>query len=425
MRHKELSIFYCLKMCKVKSGAKHARRYLHAGAAPILEFIDNYQVKYNEYPTVKRVIDKFKLEKRKVWENGWSLKSIRDEMQRQHCATLIQDTQLKLNEMLVDNTKEYAVGDLIQPLHELFENLTQSEQTAALKLTDGMKVVRKFMTNKSSKVCDFGFNVLDKCTGGIYGKDYILLFANTNDGKSTFATALAKNIALQGKKVLFITLEDPQDKRLIKTMSLGGQFNYVHIFDRVMEPGDLSKARKFIKQIKRAGGEIHFVDSMETRSTAGLMQLKNRYKPDIIILDQLSHFVNNQAAAKSNKQLYEHIHYTSKSLQAFIQQNNIPMIILHQSNRDGKKGEKNEIGMGYGPMQDCDLAMFSCPKEETDSTGGYIRRLKVPKLRDREAKFSLDFYWHFDKAILEEMGRSQENPAPATEHVDHDSEYQN
>ena len=81
--------------------------------------------------------------------------------------------------------------------------------------------------------------------------------------------------------------------------------------------------------------------------------------------------------------------------------------------------------MGYGPMQDCDLAMFSCPREEKDASGGYIRRITVPKLRDREAKFSIDYYWHFENGLIQEMGRSQESPAQPTQHIDHDEEYAN
>lgn len=401
MSWQNLSVLYCLYICKYKKQIRGASRALHENSLPIWGYITKHIENYHSYPTRKRLVEKFNLDFESIWESGRSLKEIKDELIKEYTKSKVQEMQLNVQELLTDD-KEHDIAELLNPINNVYDELTTLEQVKPLMLSQHKKIIDNTLNNVTEKVCNYGFPKLDKSTGGISRKDYILLFANTNVGKSTMARVIATQIALQGKKVLYLTLEETARKSIIKAASLGAKFSATKVFDR--KPSIIRERRieKFQKKLKRAGGDIIFIDKMEHRNVAELHIMNQQFSPDVIILDQLTHFLSNNL--KGNKALYEQIYYTSKSLQRYIQQNGTPMIVLHQATRDSKKGDKDEIGLGYGPMQDCDVSLYISEEEELDD-GSQWKQLRLTKVRDRKVNVKIDYYWKLGSGILEERSR--------------------
>jgi KaiC/GvpD/RAD55 family RecA-like ATPase len=422
---KEYSLSYCLKVCASGRMLKGTRGALHDGAQIVLDYIERYRAKYGQFPSRKKVASKFKLDMDKLWDRSYTLASLRDEIVRERAKDKIMDMQLKLQEMLVDSPTDYSLGDYMLPLTETMNELMKTDTRQVIRLTKSMKIVNKFMrAENNERVAKYGFPLLDKSTGGISKRDYIVLWANTSEGKSTMARAIASNIALQGKRVLYITLEEGGSKSVVKTVALGAQGSATDVFDQKLSRDDELRFRKYIRKVRKMGGDIIFLDDMETRTVAELHQLVQVYKPDVIIIDQLSHLIPASSAYKTNKAMYEHIHYISKSLQAFIQRESIPIIALHQSNRHSKSGDKDEMGMGYGPQQDCDVSIYLCPSEKSDD-GVIWKRARLTKCRDRECNITIDYYWKLARGIVREQMRSLEDAPQPVEIMNEREEYAN
>lgn len=412
---KELSLAYCVRVCVCGKSLRGVAGVMHDGAKIVYDYLEGHKAKYGKYPSRKRLSEKFKLDMSKLSDQSHTLRSLKHEIISERAKDKIQDMQLKLQEMIVDSSASYSISDMVSPLTDTLNDLMRTNISKTIRLTQGMRVVNEFMrAENAERVARYGFPMLDKSTGGISRRDYIVLWANTSQGKSTFVRAIAGNIALQGKTVLFITLEESGSKSIVKTLSLGGHASATDVFDQKLSQRDEIRMRKFIRRAKAVGGDIIFVDSMETNSIAELHQLVQLHKPDVVILDQLSHLIPASMAYKSNKALYEHLHFISKGVQSFIQRENIPVIALHQSNRSSKSGDRDEMGMGYGPQQDCDVSIYLCPNEP-GGDGVIWKRARLTKVRDRECDVSIDYYWKLGRGIVREQARTLEDvPTPTT-----------
>jgi len=111
-----------------------------------------------------------------------------------------QDSIKSIKDLFFKSIESYRVSDNPEMIEDWYERYGSFETI-------------KFKTGMPS---------LDNIIGGLSGTELMLILANTNVGKTTFLLNLAINLSLQGKKVLFFSLEMSRDELNNKIISILG-----------------------------------------------------------------------------------------------------------------------------------------------------------------------------------------------------------
>lgn len=389
MNWRDLSIFYCIAVCKFKRIEKGARTALQPDVAYMFGWIEKYLTTYGKYPGVKMFARKYNLTISRYWEAGWTLKSLADALKLEAAKAKIQDTQLQLQELLLSDDK--TLSEYMEPINALMSDMLEMKATKPVKLSSGIKVIKEMLNSKTEDYLKFGFPELDRITGGVSQSDFVVIYADTTQGKSTFSRVIAYNMAAAGAKVLYITLEENDKKSVVKTLATGVQFNSKDVFLKRLGHNDRVKIKQALKELK---GDVVFVHKLEARSISEIQQLVQEHQPDIVFLDQLSHFL-----PKGDFD-WKVVNGTIMQLQAFQQNSQIPMVVLHQAAMHQKKVRG---AWGTGPEQAADIALY-LNHDEKDDMGNITKRLDITKNRDGENRVSIMYTWLLSKGIVEEQG---------------------
>lgn len=385
------SFFYCLAILKKKTIVPGTKIALHESALPIYNYISKYVSAYGKYPAVKHVCRKFNIKASTYYEDGWTLPAIADYVKDERARFNVTETQTTLQKLLTDG-EDHSLVEYMKPMEKLFNTMTGMEVKKPVRLSSFRKINNKFMSAEDTVVAKFGFKELDKLTGGIRIANYIVLFANTNEGKSTFSRIIAGNIAMQGKVVLYITLEESAEESVVKTATILSNVPANDVFDKRMTREQEVKMKRHMRKME---GDVIFIDRCDG-GVAEIASLMREHKPEVVIVDQLSHLLPD------NDFDWKVINQVSKQLQQITQRSKTPYIVLHQSSKDSKKGAKSEVAWGYGMIQDADLVLYLCPDEELEG-GDILKKVVIPKARGRKKNVSVNFIWNLDKAVVAEM----------------------
>jgi len=162
---------------------------------------------------------------------------------------------------------------------------------------------------------------------GIHKQKMCLIAARTSNGKSVFAINIAYDLAKQGHKVMFLSLEMPNEKILERMLCLDQKIDNYELlkngynnskeirekFDRFNN----SKIKNNLIISDCIGKDWSFIEHIFTKLTT---------KPDVIILDH----INEIRGSYSQKQAIDE--YLSKIRESCIR-NNFAAIICAQVNR--------------------------------------------------------------------------------------------
>jgi replicative DNA helicase len=189
--------------------------------------------------------------------------------------------------------------------------------------------------NRDEPVIPTGWKWLDnKLDGGFLenGRSLYLFMGETNVGKSIFLGNVASNIALQGKKVLLITLEMSEmmySKRLASSITK-------------IPMSSLRDEQQTLKQL--------IIETREQRKNAAILikefppstispgqlgafikkLIQSGFTPDAIVLDYLN-LLNSPTGVNS----YERVKFIAEKVRALSYEFNCPVISATQVNRSG------------------------------------------------------------------------------------------
>lgn len=228
-----------------------------------------------------------------------------------------------------------------------------------------------------------GFDSIDEGypTGWAAGQ-FIMIMSRTNQGKSWLALDLAINAWLQGKKVLFISLEmSPQSVRdRAYTFMSKGEFKI----------SDLSRAQIDIEALEHWSEDnlksdqsfiVSSSDGMGDFSPSHLQGKIDQYGPDIVFVDYLQLMSDNRGSQGET----DRIRNASKELKALSMSNEIPVIaVVSASSNDTKEynrpPEIYEVAYSRQAAFDADLVLSIFSKKHPD--GGLITEVCAKKNRN-------------------------------------------
>lgn len=394
----ELSYAYIFACIQNKKKIDGAESFLHRDAIKPYQFIEAYAIRYHGWPSSAHYKKVFNIDARLYIKHSFSHAELSDLLRSHWAKDIAADTAMRLQQaQYEDDLSPQVLQDILQ---RSSDRLHLSATSSGMKLSQILTALKHYRT-PDEKVAQFGFPMLDRYTGGIAKGQYTIIFGSVSEGKSTFARRLSANIALQGKKVLYLSLEEQEIDSIILTAAVTAGFNASPIFDNKIDVLSAIKSKKLAKVLQSCGGDVTFIDKVEHRGKIEQIQaLVKIHEPDVIIVDQITLFTPGGSSEEKE------VTKVTRMLKSYCQTSKIPIIALTQRMRAEKGAKKDNahgdnIGYAASIYQDCDLLLYV---HKTDNDGEVDRKkVTIAKNRKRRRFIEINYFWELDKGRIEEI----------------------
>ena len=227
------------------------------------------------------------------------------------------------------------------------------------------------------------FNRITK--GGLPNKTLNIALAGTGVGKSLFMCHLASSVLLQGKNVLYITLEMAEEKIAERIDANLLNVNIQNITDlprkmfetKVTKLSEKTQGTLIIKEYPTASAHSgHF------KSLLNELALKKSFKPDIIFIDYLNICASSRYRAGSNVNSYSYIKAIAEELRGLAVESNVPIVSATQTTRSGFASsdvDLTDTSESFGLPATADLMFALISTEELEGAN----QLMVKQLKNR------------------------------------------
>ena len=196
----------------------------------------------------------------------------------------------------------------------------------------------EFYNTSESKIpfdLDF-FNRITK--GGLPNKTLNIAIAGTGVGKSLFMCHMAASILMQGKNVLYITLEMAEEKiaERVDANLMNITMDDLHDLPRHMYESRFDKIQKktqgklIVKEYPTAAAHCgHF------RSLFNELALKKDFKPDMVFVDYINICASSRFRAGANVNSYTYIKAIAEEMRGLAVEFDLPIMSATQTTRTG------------------------------------------------------------------------------------------
>ena len=325
--------------------------YFHEqGEKIVYELIDNYIKKYNNTPTSETLL---------IDLQGQT--SI-NELQYKNCKDVINDLKPDGAKMdwLLDNTEKFcqdkALYNAVMQSIQIMDDKTGKHQKGAIPkiLSDALgvsfstSVGHDYLQDADARY-DFYHKVIDRIPfdleyfnkitkGGLPKKTLNVILAGTGVGKSLFMCHCAAANLIEGKNVLYITMEMAEEeiaKRIdanllnvtIDELLILPKDAYDKKVDRVRQK---TVGKLVVKEYPTASASTqHF------RSLLNELKLKKNFVPDIVYIDYLNICMSARIKPGSNVNSYSYIKSIAEEIRGLAVEFAIPVVSATQTTRSG------------------------------------------------------------------------------------------
>ncbi len=180
------------------------------------------------------------------------------------------------------------------------------------------------------------FNRITK--GGLPNKTLNIALAGTGVGKSLFMCHVAASTLIQGKNVLYITLEMAEEKiaERIDANLMNVTMDDLHDLPKHMYEDKFGRIQKktegnlIVKEYPTASAHCgHF------RALFNELQLKKDFKPDIVFIDYINICASSRVKYGSNVNSYTYIKGIAEEMRGLAVEFDIPIVSATQTTRQG------------------------------------------------------------------------------------------
>ena len=240
--------------------------------------------------------------------------------------------------------------------------------------------------HKKEEKLEFDLEYFNKITkGGIPQKTLNIALAGTGVGKSLFMCHMAASTLMQGKNVLYITLEMAEERiaERIDANLMNITMDDLHDLPKKMFTDRLSKiqtktnGKLIIKEYPTASAHTgHF------RSLLKELALKKSFRPDVIFIDYLNICSSSRFKGNANVGSYFYIKAIAEELRGLAVENNVPIMSATQTTRGGYAN--SDVGLedtseSFGLPATADLMFALISTEELES----LNQIMVKQLKNR------------------------------------------
>ena len=227
------------------------------------------------------------------------------------------------------------------------------------------------------------FNKITK--GGLPNKTLNIALAGTGVGKSLFMCHMASSVLLQGKNVLYITMEMAEERiaERIDANLLNVNIQEITDLPKIIydsKVNNLSKKTQgslIIKEYPTASAHSgHF------KALLNELSLKKSFKPDIIFIDYLNICASSRYKAGSNVNSYSYIKAIAEELRGLAVESNVPIVSATQTTRSGfgsSDVDLTDTSESFGLPATADLMFALISTEELEG----LNQIMVKQLKNR------------------------------------------
>ena len=227
------------------------------------------------------------------------------------------------------------------------------------------------------------FNKITK--GGLPNKTLNIALAGTGVGKSLFMCHMASSILMQGKNVLYITLEMAEDRiaERIDANLLNVNIKDISELPKSMFDSKINKISQktqgtfIIKEYPTASAHSgHF------KALLNELSLKKSFRPDIIFIDYLNICASSRYKSNYSVNSYSYIKAIAEELRGLAVEANVPIVSATQTTRSGYGNsdvELTDTSESFGLPATADLMFALISTEELEQLG----QIMVKQLKNR------------------------------------------
>jgi replicative DNA helicase len=238
---------------------------------------------------------------------------------------------------------------------------------------------------KEEKI-EFDLEFFNKITkGGLPNKTLNIALAGTGVGKSLFMCHVAASVLLQGRNVLYITLEMAEE-RIAERIDA----NLLNV--PIQDIGELPKSMfesKVNSLAKKTQGTLIIKEYPTASAHAGHFKsllnelaLKKSFRPDIIFIDYLNICSSSRFRGGSNVNSYTLVKSIAEELRGLAVEFNVPIVSATQTTRSGYGSsdvELTDTSESFGLPATADLMFALISTEELEGLG----QILVKQLKNR------------------------------------------
>jgi replicative DNA helicase len=238
---------------------------------------------------------------------------------------------------------------------------------------------------KEEKI-EFDLEYLNKITkGGLPNKTLNVALAGTGVGKSLFMCHVASSVLLQGRNVLYITMEMAEERiaERIDANLLNVPIQDIASLPKSMFESKVNNIAKktqgtlIVKEYPTASAHAgHF------KSLLNELALKKSFRPDIIFIDYLNICASSRYRGNSTVNSYSYIKAIAEELRGLAVEANVPIVSATQTTRSGYGSsdvELTDTSESFGLPATADLMFALISTEELEGLG----QILVKQLKNR------------------------------------------
>ena len=232
----------------------------------------------------------------------------------------------------------------------------------------------------------FDLEYLNKITsGGISDKTLNIALAGTGVGKSLFMCHVASSCLVQGKNVLYITLEMAEEKiaERIDANLLDTNIKDIaelpeKIFNKkITNLSKKTEGRLIVKEYPTASAHCgHFKSLLQE------LKLKKSFSPDIIFVDYLNICASSRYRSAVNVNSYSYVKAIAEELRGLAVEFSLPIVSATQTTRSGfASSDPNltDTSESFGLPATADLMFALISTEELEG----LNQIMVKQLKNR------------------------------------------
>ena len=227
------------------------------------------------------------------------------------------------------------------------------------------------------------FNKITK--GGLPNKTLNIALAGTGVGKSLFMCHVASSTLLQGKNVLYITLEMAEEKIAERIDANLLNIPIQDITDlpkpmytsKVTNLAEKTQGTLIIKEYPTAAAHSgHFKSLLQE------LALKKSFRPDIIFIDYLNICASSRYRNNTSVNSYSYIKAIAEELRGLAVEANVPIVSATQTTRSGFASsdvDLTDTSESFGLPATADLMFALISTEDTEK----LSQILVKQLKNR------------------------------------------
>jgi len=339
----------------------------------IVKFIQTFDDKYGKFPTIPDT--KLHLQDKEVFNRLMEITNL--DVSEYNNDSLLNEIEDFFKKKLIWNAITDSADNLKEDNLEKMSEMPDKLRTAVAfsfnteigldLLNDGDRLF-EFFHNRDRGV-PTGLKSLDKwISGGVHKKTLTIFMGETNLGKTLMKCAIAANMLLQNKSVLYVTLEMSEENiagRILQNM-----------FDLEQEEMKCLSKAKFMQRyniLKEKLNQNLFIKEYPTkganantfRNLLKELWIKKKFKPDVMFIDYLG-ICLPQFQLKSDN-TYTEGKRISEEIRGLAVEEDIPIVSSVQSNRNGFGSSElslKDIADSIGTAQGADIIIGAAQSDE-------------------------------------------------------------